>query len=212
MTWTELDWPALDRLRQKFLASKPGTAVGAYWETSSDLASYDFTYGERIGWKWDHVLRELRLREWSPASTTRTVFDWGCGSGVAGRRVISFFGAENFDTLNVWDHSSLACDYAATAANSEFPTLRVATATPGMLSSTERIGLLIISHVLNELPDEALASLLALVARSDHPLGRARHSRRQPPSRWSPRKSARRWHLSRRRPVHAPTRLPRALA
>ena len=167
MTSTELDWPALDRLRQKFLASKPGTAVGAYWETSSDLASYDFTYGERIGWKWDHVLRELRLREWSPASTTRTVFDWGCGSGVAGRRVISFFGAENFDTLNVWDHSSLACDYAATAANSEFPTLRVATATPGMLSSTERIGLLIISHVLNELPDEALASLLALVARSD---------------------------------------------
>jgi len=167
MTWTELDWPALDRLRQKFLASTPGVAVGAYWETASDLASYDFTYGERIAWKWDHVLRELRLRQWSPAATTRTVFDWGCGSGVAARRVISFFGAENFDTLTVWDHSPLACDYAATAAQREFPTLRVASATAGLLTSTERIGLLIISHVLNELPAEALAALLALVARAD---------------------------------------------
>ena len=116
MTWTELDWSALDRLRQKFLSSTPGAAAGVYWENPADLSSYDFTYGERIGWKWDHVLRELRLRNWQPATTTRSVFDWGCGSGVAARRVISFFGAEKFDTLTVWDHSRLACDYAASAA------------------------------------------------------------------------------------------------
>ena len=51
MTWTDLDWPALDRLRQKFLASTAAAgnaAAGSYWETPSDLASYDFTYGERI--------------------------------------------------------------------------------------------------------------------------------------------------------------------
>jgi hypothetical protein len=53
--------------------------------------------------------------------TTRTVFDWGCGSGIAARRVISFFGAENFDALTVWDHSPLATDYAATAAQAAFP-------------------------------------------------------------------------------------------
>ena len=166
MTWTDLDWPALDRLRQKFLSSTPGAAAGLYWETPSDLASYDFTYGERIGWKWDHVLRELRLRAWRPAPATRSVFDWGCGSGVAARRVISFFGAENFDALTVWDHSPLATDYAATAAQTEFPALRVAAATPGLLASSEPIGLLLISHVLNELPPDALASLLALVARA----------------------------------------------
>ena len=169
MNWTELDWPALDRLRQKFLTSTPGAAAGLYWETPSDLTSYDFTYGERIGWKWDHVLRELRLRAWQPATTTRSVFDWGCGSGIAARRVISFFGAEKFDTLTVWDHSPLACDYAVTAAQAAFPSLRVATATPSLNSaaSTSPIGLLLISHVLNELSPDALTTLLALVARAE---------------------------------------------
>ena len=176
MTWTDLDWPALDRLRQKFLGSKPGTATGVYWETASDLASYDFTYGERIAWKWDHVLRELRLRAWSPASTTRTVLDWGCGSGIAARRVIAALGPESFDALTVWDHSPLACDYAATAARSAFPSLRVSVASslnsqPSTLNSapasSEPIGLLLLSHVLNELPADSLASLLALIARAD---------------------------------------------
>lgn len=162
MTWEELDWPALDRLRAGFLEG--ATASGPYWKTTSDLASYDFTYGERIGWKWDHVLRELQLRGWSPAS--RTVFDWGCGSGIAARRVINFFGAANFDVLSVWDHSPVACDFAAEAASQAFPKLNVAQVTPGLLASTEPIGLLLVSHVLNELPPEALAALRATVARA----------------------------------------------
>ncbi len=173
MTWSELDWPALDRLRQKFLNSPAATAAdGAYWETPGDLACYNFTYGERIGWKWDQVLRELRLRGWSPAPTTRTVFDWGCGSGIAARRVISFFGAENFDSLTVWDHSPLACDFAAGTAQTAFPSLRVAVASSlnsqlSTLNSSEPIGLLLISHVLNELPPAVLDSLLTLVARAE---------------------------------------------
>src|SRR6185503_16602213 len=95
--WTNLDWKALDRLRQRFLA-EPGVG-GAYWETASDLASYDLTYGERIGWKWDQVMRELKLRGWQP--TSRAIFDWGCGSGIAGRRVIELFGQDRFDSLTV---------------------------------------------------------------------------------------------------------------
>src|SRR3954462_14249789 len=109
MTWAELDWHTLDRLRDRFLQ---GSITAPYWETQDDLANYDLTFAERIGWKWDHVLRELRLRGWNPGRH-RHVFDWGCGSGVASRRVISFFGAENFESLTVWDHSPLACDYAA---------------------------------------------------------------------------------------------------
>jgi SAM-dependent methyltransferase len=163
MTWEELDWAALDRLRERFLEGS--AATGPYWKSESDLASYDFTYGERIGWKWDHVLRELKLRGWKP--TSRSVFDWGCGSGVAARRVISFFGAGNFDSLLVWDHSPIATDYAADAASRAFPKLGVAQATPGLLAANEPIGLLVVSHVLNELPAEALASLRALVARAE---------------------------------------------
>jgi hypothetical protein len=163
MTWEELSWPVLDRLRQRFLHGSMGD--GVYWETPEDLANYDFTYAERIGWKWDHVLRELRLRGWQPS--TRTVFDWGCGSGVAARRVIAFFGAENLDALTVWDHSALACDFAEDAARRAFPSLSVAQATPGLLSADTPVGLLIISHVLNELPPDALAALRNIIARSE---------------------------------------------
>ena len=162
MTWAELDWKALDRLREGFLHGS--AAKGPYWQTAGDLASYDFTYGERIGWKWDHVLRELRLRGWRPAS--RQVVDWGCGSGIAARRVIDFFGPDTFDTLTVWDHSAAACDFATEAAARAFPTLRVASATPGFLNSDEPIGLLVISHVLNELDPDSLVRLQRVIARA----------------------------------------------
>jgi len=162
MTWSDLDWPALDRLRAAFLSGNAATEP--YWKSASDLASYDFTYAERIGWKWDHVLRELRLRNWRPAS--RQILDWGCGSGVAARRVIEFFGAHNFDSLAVWDRSPLACDFAADAAQRQFPNLRVASATPGLLASGEPLGLLLVSHVLNELSPDDLAALRALAARA----------------------------------------------
>jgi len=163
MIWTELDWPALDRLRDGFLRS--ATVDSSYWESTAALASYDLTYGERIGWKWDQTLRELRLRGWRPRA--RRVFDWGCGSGIASRRVISFFGAENFDALTVWDHSPLACDFTVEAARDLFPILDINQATPGFLQSAEPIGLLIISHVLNELPPTALSGLRALIDRAE---------------------------------------------
>jgi hypothetical protein len=163
MTWEKLDWRALARLRDRFLGGP--AAGGAYWESLDDLASYDFTYGERIGWKWDHVLRELRMRGWRPRS--RDVLDWGCGSGVAARRLISFYGAESFDSLTVWDHSPLACDFAEDAARHAFPALKVAQATPGLLAAGTPIGLLMLSHVLNELSSEALVALRSLIARSD---------------------------------------------
>ena len=162
MTWEELDWKALDRLRDGFLTGS--AAQGAYWKNESDLASYDFTFGERIGWKWDQVLRELRLRSWQPAS--RHVVDWGCGSGIASRRVIEFFGQQNFDTLTVWDHSPAACDFAAEAASQAFAQLDVSSATVGFLRSDEPIGLLVISHVLNELSPADLTSLRTLVNRA----------------------------------------------
>ncbi len=171
MTWSELDWPALDRLRDRFLNSTAG--AGVYWQKPEDLASYDFTYGERIGWKWDHVLRELRLRGWQPTlsagqpgAKATTMLDWGCGSGIAARRVIEFFAPENFAALAVWDHSPLAADFAAEAAQKAFPNLPVSQVTPGFLASAD-VGLLVVSHVLNELSPEELDALRLLARRAD---------------------------------------------
>jgi len=48
----------------------------------------------------------------------------------------------------------------------EFPSLRVASAVPGLFAGDEPIGLLVISHVLNELSPDSLSALRVLVARS----------------------------------------------
>ena len=159
MNWDQLDWAALDRLREGFLSGT--AAAGPYWNTPADLANYDFTYAERIGWKWDALLRELRLRSWSPPAGG-LLLDWGCGSGIAGRRVLSAFGAATFSSLAVWDHSELARTFAADRARAEFPALPVA----AFADTGQPIALLVVSHVLNELSPDARAHLLALVARA----------------------------------------------
>jgi Mitochondrial small ribosomal subunit Rsm22 len=122
LTWDTLDWAALARLRDTFLAAKPAGAN--YWMSPSDLENYDFTFAQRIAWKWDAVLRELRLRGWTPPPGG-PLLDWGCGSGIAGRRVVEFFGPEHFTALRVFDRSPLAMEFAAQAARETFPGLRI---------------------------------------------------------------------------------------
>jgi len=163
MNWESLDWEALHRLRETFLSSDKTT--GPYWHTITDLECYDFTYGERIGWKWDAVLRELKLRNWTPEAGG-TLLDWGCGSGIAGRRVVECFGAANFSRLVVHDHSVLAMDFAEHHGRKAFPSLQVERASVRFLRGDEPIGLLVVSHVVNELDETARAELAELCARA----------------------------------------------
>lgn len=162
MNWEELDWEILDRLRDNFLSGPTG---GSYWHTVTDLECYDFTYGERIGWKWDAVLRDLIRRQWSPPAGA-TILDWGCGSGVAGRRVLGAFPETNFARLLVHDHSELALAYAEHHGRKAFPGLPVERAAYRLLRGTEPVDLLVISHVLNELDDGARADLSDLCHRA----------------------------------------------
>jgi hypothetical protein len=161
MTWSEIDWNLLGRHRERFLGGEPNP--GPYWSSAADLASYDHTFGERIGWKWDAVLDELELRGWRPPGGT--VLDWGCGSGVAGRRVIGKFGPQSFGALKVWDHSEAARDFSRQRAEKEFPGLPIGDG-EGLLKGSEPIGLLVISHVLNELQPSAIGEIGGLVARA----------------------------------------------
>jgi hypothetical protein len=156
------DWDALDRLRSIFIEGAP--VRGAYWGSHADLASYDATLGERIGWKWDAVLAELRRRGWRPPSGR--LVDFGCGSGVAGRRVLAAFGAGTFSDLVLHDKSPLAETYAASRAREEFPGLTVKTVPAGELSTVVEGATLVISHVLGELPPAARERLQALASRA----------------------------------------------
>jgi hypothetical protein len=196
-SWSDVNWEALKRLRARFLEfgnapAGPGSATKSasadYWRSYSELASYDFTFAERIGWKWDHVLAELKARGWAPPEKA-TVLDWGCGTGVAGRRVIQAWGAEHFSTLRLFDRSKAALHFASQRAGETFPTLRIETTNAETLSeeetarerarnkagTTEALSsrdqnaarVMVISHVINELDTQGLNRLLALVQNAD---------------------------------------------
>jgi hypothetical protein len=156
MDWEKVDWKALERLRAAFLDGTAGAQD--YWCTERDLESYDQTFGQRIRWKWDYVLNELKRRGWSPPAAAGEVIDWGCGSGVATRSFLEHFASDSSATFHFWDRSSLAMQYAAHKAREAFPNIKVWLERPPERMS----GTLLISHVLTELADTQLDELLSL--------------------------------------------------
>ncbi len=165
MNWDAIDWTALGRLRKDFLS---GSAGGRdYWHSESDLASYDATFAQRIGWKWDYVLRELTRRGWVPPMGE--LLDWGCGSGIAGRAFLDHFGAQSVTALRVWDCSSAAMAFAVRRARGKYPILEVNTGSREDESTsgvTRPAFTLLVSHVLTELTSEQTEALMYLAARA----------------------------------------------
>ncbi len=188
VSWDTLDWAALDRLRDAFLAAE--RAGASYWASRSDLDNYEFTFAQRIAWKWDAVLRELQRRGWTPPPRG-PLLDWGCGSGMAGRRVAKFFGPERFAALRVFDRSPLAVEFALARAREALPSLsaeafREPQSAAGILpadapeqctagkmpaapwpASAPSVGTLVISHVLNELDEAGGRALRQIIDRAD---------------------------------------------
>jgi hypothetical protein len=175
MNLDAINWDALARLRAAFLAGTAGAAD--YWQSEADLASYDATFAQRIGWKWDYVLLELQRRGWSPPGGE--LLDWGCGSGIAGRAFLDVFGTEGVSALRLRDRSSLAVQFAARRARDKYSGLRIETAVGAPVSDPARsnaaqkhagpeVGAppttLLISHVLTELDQAQTEELVSLAA------------------------------------------------
>jgi SAM-dependent methyltransferase len=146
-------------LREGFLSLEEGSGQGApaYWGSHDELALYDQTFAQRIGWKWDAVLQELAARARRP--TGRSVLDWGCGSGIATRRFLA--ACPEVERLFLWDHSYVARAFAAERVQAEFPGLQVEVELP-----EEPVDVLLVSHVLGELAEEGREPLLALAERA----------------------------------------------
>ncbi|HAB19108.1 MAG TPA: small ribosomal subunit Rsm22 family protein [Verrucomicrobiota bacterium] len=157
-----VDWQALERMRAVFLEGTP--VRGSYWRSESDLANYDATLGERIGWKWDAALTEVARLGWKPPPGS--LLDFGCGSGVAGRRVMSAFGTSSFTELRLHDKSPLAEVFATERARSDFPGLPVRTIAATELAEAVEGATLVVSHVLSEMTEAARARLLSLAERA----------------------------------------------
>lgn len=146
-------------LREGFLVyeEQPGSGAPPYWGSAHELALYDQTFGQRIAWKWDAVLAELRARGRLPAGAS--VLDWGCGSGIAARRYLA--ARPGVERLFLWDHSYTARAFAAERVQAEFPGVEVVTELP-----EEAPDVFLASHVLGEVAPEGREPLLELAARS----------------------------------------------
>jgi SAM-dependent methyltransferase len=151
---THIDWDALAQLRAAFLEGTAGH--GDYWQSERALASYDATFAQRIGWKWDYVLTELRSRGWVPPGGT--LLDWGCGTGIAHRAFLDHFSDAGVDTVWLWDRSQRAMDYAAQKLHQRFPSITVHLGLP------ETVSVALVSHVLTELPPAETSSLCERLA------------------------------------------------
>jgi hypothetical protein len=147
------DWQTLTRLRTAFLEGSAGRAD--YWQSERDLANYDQTFAQRIGWKWDFVLDELKRRVWQPPAGA--VFDWGCGSGIAHRAYLDHFGVESASRLLLWDRSALAVHFAMRRASEKYPGLPLGRAS----GPDELADVLLVSHVLTELNHLQVDELIA---------------------------------------------------
>ncbi len=156
MNWESVSWSSLERLRTVFLSGTAGQAD--YWQQEADLASYDLTFAQRIGWKWDWVLEDLKRLGWSPPAGE--VLDWGCGTGIAHRAFFHHYGTISTDRLTLWDRSNPAMRFAANRAATKYPQLRIET---GLSDSPV---LLLISHVLTELSQEQATRLVDFVRRA----------------------------------------------
>jgi SAM-dependent methyltransferase len=138
------------------LRPRPGSSD--YWRGEGDLAVYDATFAQRIGWKWDFVLGELARRGWSPPEGD--VLDWGCGTGIASRRFLAHFGSKFAGAVVLHDRSSVATDFASRRVKEAFP----AVAVRRQNSSPSPACTLLASHVLGELSDGQVDELLGVAA------------------------------------------------
>lgn len=145
------DWSTLERLRQGFLAGTAGQQD--YWRSLKDLAAYDATFAQRIGWKWDFVLEDLASLDWKPP--TGPILDWGCGSGIAARAFIDHLSIPTTQPVHFYDRSPIAMDFAVRRARERFPDHMIRAGIP------EAPGTVLLSHVLTELAPERVEALVA---------------------------------------------------
>jgi SAM-dependent methyltransferase len=148
-------WQKLRELRQFFLSAKPNRA--SYWDSEETVELYDQTLAVRIGWRWDAVISQLRLRHWQPRE--KLFLDWGCGSGIASRKILEAF--PNLECAYLADLSPNAERYAAKALHAKFPSVSVRNGIP----EGEPFCLLL-SHVVGELDDRAEELLASIIARA----------------------------------------------
>lgn len=157
---TKNDWATLQRLRDTYLTPEK-TGGGDYWTCPRDLELYDATFGQRIAWKWENVLRESKAALQTLLTQQKwRVMDWGCGTGIAARTLMSEFPDAQISELTLFDRSGLAREFAKQKIKTERADIPISDKGPAPQ-------LLLVSHALGELNPEGIRSLLSTIKAAD---------------------------------------------
>jgi hypothetical protein len=154
---------ALSKLRSIFLETE-GRGSPDYWSSEEILTLYDSTLARRIGWKWDAVLEELEQRSLRDhLERCQSVVDWGTGSGVAVERLLEAIPALRTRPIELRDRSAQALRFSAAKMRTLHAELRLSTSQE-VFAPLPPNSLLLVSHVLSELPDDVRSRLTTLAA------------------------------------------------
>ncbi len=149
-------------LREAFLTPH-ACGLPDYWDAPETLAAYDSTLARRIAWKWDAVVGAIEERPGLSFQPFARVVDWGCGTGVASRslitRALATDSARTRSRLpgkethfSIFDRSARAMAFAEGALRAEGASdVAQCRSDPQVDEGT----LLLVSHVLTELDARA---------------------------------------------------------
>ncbi len=161
MELSESSWKKIKNLRQAYLKAKGD--LPDYWQDEELLALYDLTLAQRIGWKWRSVAEAIEEKIPSGLQQAPLWIDWGCGTGIASRTLLAH-SSLRCDEILYFDRSSRAMRFAEKKLREEHPTQAIAKAKS--LSEVKSPFVLLVSHVLSEMPAEARRSLVELCRRA----------------------------------------------
>lgn len=156
-----VNWQRLHELRQIFIGETH--SEGDYWLEPNTLESYDATFAQRIGWKWDYVMGEVLRSGWVP-DWSIPVCDWACGTGIAIRAYLEFTrpAVNQLAQVSVYDRSPAAMRFAASHPGMKDFQVSLSTGEPGGKA------FYLISHVLTEMTGDQLVALKSqLLERAD---------------------------------------------
>ena len=154
----------LKKLQELYLSGSPQLQKD-YW-THELLEIYASTLGERISWKWQHCLEDLKKQNIHPENLfPKKKFlleDWACGPGTATLKYLEHCDhAQNYK-IKLVDRSSTACTFAQKKIKESFAVEFTETQ-----KEKDVLHLQLISYVLSELSALSLAQIVEKLKKTD---------------------------------------------
>jgi len=161
---SEVEWKQLGDLRKTYLAEDFNHKKD-YWNSNDLLRLYESTFAQRIGWKWDAILSEISNKGFFKDKQEYILYDFGCGTGIASRKMCEFFGVNLISAVWLWDFSKKAVRFSADKLKSLYPGLIIEELNEVKVPGVKWI--LCVSHLINELSENEFDRMIKLAEDAD---------------------------------------------